>query len=202
MWVAKPVSPWGGVYIHVGFYTILALSMLYGVWQYGGAGGTHYIAKSCGAITRRERCRKKKGMFANNSPSLCHFVTGLTPGSGLAFTRYCYCQHCRTCIAIKDGGGETLYCAIAWAMTGASGVPKRRECLRIIALILVQRPRTKRISYKSQGQGNPNPMCYPLWQCWDRLLLARAWLSDLIVCKESLRFLRKKASTSKNLLSL
>jgi len=36
-------------------------------------------------------------------------------------------------------------------MTGASGVPKRRECLRIIALVLVQRPRTKRISCKGQG---------------------------------------------------
>jgi len=58
------------------------------------------------------------------------------------------------CIAIKDGQGETLYCAVAWAMEGASGVPNRRGCLRMIRLIRVQRPRTKRIS--CEGQGTPS----------------------------------------------
>jgi len=56
-------------------------------------------------------------------------------------------------IAIKDGRGETLYCAIVWAMKVGGGVPKQRGCLRVIVLILVQRPRTKRISCKGQPAG-------------------------------------------------
>jgi len=53
-------------------------------------------------------------------------------GEGWAFTRYCHYQYCIACTAIKDGWEEALYCA---------GVPRQRKCLRIIILILVQRPR-------------------------------------------------------------
>jgi len=51
-------------------------------------------------------------------------------------------------IAIQDGRGETLYCAIVWAMKGIRGVPKQGGCLRIIVLIRVQRPRTQRMYCK------------------------------------------------------
>jgi len=55
------------------------------------------------------------------------------------------------CITIMDGRGETLYCAIAWAVKRASsGVPKRRGCLGIVVLILVHKPRAKRISCTGQ----------------------------------------------------
>jgi len=53
-------------------------------------------------------------------------------------------------IVIKDGRGGTLYCAIAWAMQGGSGVPKQEGCLQIIVLILAQRSRSKRILVKAQ----------------------------------------------------
>ena len=61
----------------------------------------------------------------------------------LAFPRYCHYQYCMACIAIKDGRGETLYCAILWVMKGMMGVPKQRGCLQIIVLIRVQKPRNK-----------------------------------------------------------
>jgi len=41
--------------------------------------------------------------------------------NGLAFTGYCHCQYCVVYITITGGRGETLYCAIVWAMTGGSG---------------------------------------------------------------------------------
>jgi len=41
----------------------------------------------------------------------------------LAFTRYCHSQYCMACIAIQDGRGGTLHCAIAWAMKGRVGCP-------------------------------------------------------------------------------
>ena len=44
---------------------------------------------------------------------------------GLAFTRYCHYQCCVACIAIKDGRGVTLICAIVWAMKGAGGCPNK-----------------------------------------------------------------------------
>jgi len=47
-------------------------------------------------------------------------------GRELAFTRYCHRQYCAVYIAITGGRGETLYCAIVWAMTGWGGVPKQR----------------------------------------------------------------------------
>jgi len=78
-------------------------------------------------------------------------------GFRLAFTRYCHYQYCMACIAIKDGRGDTLYCAIAWAVRGARGVPKRRGCLQIIVLILVQRPRTERMSCEGQALWTINP---------------------------------------------
>jgi len=68
----------------------------------------------------------------------------------LAFTGYCHYQYCMGCIAIKVGRGETLHRAIVSAMKGGSGVPKQRGYLRVIVLILVQRPITKRISCKGQ----------------------------------------------------
>jgi len=68
----------------------------------------------------------------------------------LAFTRYCHYQYCIACIAIQDGRGETPYCAMVWAMKRGGGAPKQGGCLRIIVLILVQWPRTKRISCKGQ----------------------------------------------------
>jgi len=89
----------------------------------------------------------------------------------LAFARYCHYQHCMACIATKDGRGERLYCAIVWAMKGASGVPKRRECLRIMVSILVQRPRTKRISCKGQRGG-----CLATQQCASELVGSGEWL--------------------------
>jgi len=46
---------------------------------------------------------------------------------------------------------KTLYCPIVWATKGGSGVPKQRGCLRIIVLIIVQGPQTKRISCKGQA---------------------------------------------------
>ena len=52
-----------------------------------------------------------------------------------------YDSYCNT-----GWSGETLYCAFVWAMKGGSGVPKQGGCLRTIVLILVERPRTKRIS--------------------------------------------------------
>ena len=48
-------------------------------------------------------------------------------------------------------GGGALDCAIVWGMQrGGGGAPKRRRGLRILIFILVQRPRTKRISCKGQ----------------------------------------------------
>jgi len=44
----------------------------------------------------------------------------------LAFTRYYHCQYWMGYIAITGGRGETLHCAIVWAMTGWGGVPKQR----------------------------------------------------------------------------
>jgi len=69
----------------------------------------------------------------------------------LAFTWYCHYQNCMANIETKGGWGETLYCAIVWAVKGWSGVRKRGSCLRIIVFILVHRPRTKRISCKGQS---------------------------------------------------
>jgi len=59
-------------------------------------------------------------------------------------TQYCHYQYRMACIAKQDGWGETLDCAIVWAMKGWSGGPKQGGCLRII---LVQRRRTKRRIY-------------------------------------------------------
>jgi len=71
-----------------------------------------------------------------------HF--GLTRG-------YFHYQYCVADIAIQDGRGKPLYCAVVWAVKGGGGRPKQRECLRIIVLILVRRPRTKRIPGEGQA---------------------------------------------------
>jgi len=42
------------------------------------------------------------------------------------------------CIAIQDGRGETLYCAIVWAMKGGGGVTEQRGCLQMIVLVRVK----------------------------------------------------------------
>jgi len=55
-----------------------------------------------------------------------------------------------TCVTIKNGRGETLYCAMVWAIKGKGGVPKQGRCLRIIELIFVRLLRTKHISGKGQ----------------------------------------------------
>jgi len=70
------------------------------------------------------------------------------PNPNLPFTRYRHYQYGMACIAINDGRGETLYCAIVWAMKGVGGVPKPGGCLRRIVLYLGQRSRTERISCK------------------------------------------------------
>jgi len=59
-------------------------------------------------------------------------------------------------IAIKYGGGETLYCAIAWAMKGGSGVPKQGGCLQTIMLIIVQRLELNKYLVKANpGEARP-----------------------------------------------
>ena len=42
-------------------------------------------------------------------------------GYALAFTRYCHGQYCVVYIATTGGRGETVNCAIEWAMTGEVG---------------------------------------------------------------------------------
>jgi len=89
----------------------------------------------------------------------------LTARSSLASTGYCHYQYWTTCIAKQDGREGTLYCAMVWMVKTGSGAPKQGGCLRVIVLILVQRPRTKRISCKGQGlvRGSEIPYSYCWW---------------------------------------
>jgi len=64
----------------------------------------------------------------------------------VAFTRYCHCQYCVVYIAITRCRGQTLYCAIVWAMTGWGGVPTQRVGAQRIVLIRAQRPINKTLS--------------------------------------------------------
>jgi len=77
----------------------------------------------------------------------------------LAFTRYCDYQYCMANIETNDGWGKTLKCTLVWAVKGWCGVLKQGGCLRIRVLILVQRPRTKRISSKGQPNGGVDWVC-------------------------------------------
>jgi len=92
------------------------------------------------------RASRESGLLSSHSHG-----ESIVAAFGLTFTRYCHSQYCKASIAIQDGRGGTLYCAIVWAMKGWSGVPKQGGCLRIIVLILVYRHRTKRIYCKGQS---------------------------------------------------
>jgi len=78
-------------------------------------------------------------------------------GQNLAFARYCHCQYCMVYIAITEGRGEILYCAIVWAMTGRGGVPKQRVGAQRIVLIRAQRPIHKTILYRPSQGSSYNP---------------------------------------------
>ena len=68
----------------------------------------------------------------------------------LAFARYCHYQYCMASIAIKAcrGGGTIL--RIRVGNEGGEWGVQTRGYLRLIVLIRIQRPSTKRISCKSQ----------------------------------------------------
>jgi len=49
------------------------------------------------------------------------------PCGVLAFTRYCHCPFCMASIAIQDGRGGKLDCAIVLGIKGGNGVPKQGD---------------------------------------------------------------------------